>query len=569
MVKQPYVSTTDYRQVDRMDALERRWVLRFALFVMALTTIPYLVGYARQGDEWRFSGFVFGVEDGNSYIAKMLSGAYGAWLFRTPYTAMGQKGVIAFLPYLILGKLAAPPGVHEQLVALFHFFRYVSGTLAIFATYEFLATFLELKPLRRLGLVLATLGGGLGWIMLLIGHFDWLGSLPLDFYSPETVGFLSLYGLPHLSLARAGLLWGLVAYVRAMKGEGQNLPSGQARSLGWDGTKVGGWWLVTGLAQPLTALVMGVVMSLHLLLLAILKVVGGWKKAQDDWNRWVKLLKQVIVAGLIAAPFLLYNAVVFSTDPFLKAWTSQNIISSPHPLHYLLAYGLLLPLAIWGGLRLARESRWEGWLVMVWVLALPFLVYLPVNIQRRLSEGAWVAVVLLAMKGLEGLTASRGHRSAWIKYALLAFSLPSTLILIGGGMLTAYQPMQPAFRPREEVRAFEFLEGYARGGEVILSAYETGNALPAWAPLRVVIGHGPESVGLPLLQRQVEAFFQNGSEDEMRLALIREQKVSFVFWGPRERSLGDWDPAAASYLRRVYRSGSYEIFEVTHPGVEQ
>ena len=57
---------------------ERRWVFIFAIIVIVLTSIPYLVGYARQGDDWIFTGFVFGVEDGNSYIAKMLGGGSGA-----------------------------------------------------------------------------------------------------------------------------------------------------------------------------------------------------------------------------------------------------------------------------------------------------------------------------------------------------------------------------------------------------------------------------------------------------------------------------------------------------------
>src|SRR3989304_2050406 len=180
-------------------ASERRWVLWFGMLVMIATTIPYILGYARQGDAWQFTGFVFGVEDGNSYIAKMLSGSNGAWLFKTPYTTSFQPGVIAFLPYLVLGKLAFAPGLHEQLVVLYHFFRIVSGILAILATYDFISLFLNEIIFRRVGLLLSILGGGLGWIAVLVGS----SSLPLEFYSPETFGFLSLYGIPHLALARA------------------------------------------------------------------------------------------------------------------------------------------------------------------------------------------------------------------------------------------------------------------------------------------------------------------------------------------------------------------------------
>jgi hypothetical protein len=127
--------------VERTTHIERRWVWIYAVLVMLVTAIPYFLGYASQGEGWRFSGFVFGVEDGNSYIAKMLSGAAGNWLFRTPYTTEPQRGVLAFLPYLLLGKLASHPALHEQLVALFHLFRILAGMLEILATYQFLAFF--------------------------------------------------------------------------------------------------------------------------------------------------------------------------------------------------------------------------------------------------------------------------------------------------------------------------------------------------------------------------------------------------------------------------------------------
>ena len=112
---------------------ERRWVLVFAALVALLTSLPYLVGFYAQGDEWVFTGFVFGVEDGNSYIAKMLSGAFGAWKFVSPYSAYPQTGVWIYPLYIWLGKLAAPPGLHEQLVALFHMLRLGAVFLAVLA----------------------------------------------------------------------------------------------------------------------------------------------------------------------------------------------------------------------------------------------------------------------------------------------------------------------------------------------------------------------------------------------------------------------------------------------------
>ncbi len=115
--------------MEAVSRAERSWVFKVSLVVMLLTSLPYLLGYAMQGEALRFSGFIFAVEDGNSYIAKMLSGAHGSWLFRTPYTSMQQGGVLMFAPYILLGKLASSPGMHDQLVGLFHLFRILSGVL--------------------------------------------------------------------------------------------------------------------------------------------------------------------------------------------------------------------------------------------------------------------------------------------------------------------------------------------------------------------------------------------------------------------------------------------------------
>ena len=95
---------------------EWRWAVLFSVFALAITTIPYLVGWAAAGEGWHFSGFVFGVEDGNSYIAKMLRGAQGAWLFQLSYSDETHPAALMFLFHILLGKLAASlVGTQEML----------------------------------------------------------------------------------------------------------------------------------------------------------------------------------------------------------------------------------------------------------------------------------------------------------------------------------------------------------------------------------------------------------------------------------------------------------------------
>lgn len=523
------------------------------MLVLAVSSLPYLAGYAAQGASWRFTGFVFGVEDGNSYIAKMLAGAAGAWVFRSPYSAMPQGGVVMYLPYLILGKLAAPPGMHEELIALFHLFRIGAGLLAVRATYDFLAYFISDAGRRRWGLALAVLGGGLGWLLALLGRSAW-PDLPLDFYSPETFGFLGIYGLPHLALARAFLLWALLAYLKAAAS------LGETRGLPWRAMlKTGVLWLLAGLAQPLDAGVIGLVIGLHWLARTVFNI-----KSRTGTSFNLRLVLLAAGAAVLPGLFLVYNLWALAGDPYLKSWEAQNLVRSPGPLQYLLAYGLLLPFAWLGGRRLVARLPLAGWLPAAWCLALPLLVYAPLNLNRRLADGAWVALVLLAVEGGmgEGWKAGRlrlFNPRAFIYLTLLAF--PSTLMLLAGGLLAAFHLAPPAFRPADEAAVFQYLAANDVPETVVLSSFDTGNALPAWAPLRVAVGHGAESAGLALLLPRIARFYSSGTPDAERQALLRELGARYVFWGPAERLLGDWDPGRAGYLARRFQQGDYTLFE--------
>ena len=361
-----------------------RWLWIFALAALLLTTLPYLLGFAVQGNDWRFSGFVFGVEDGHSYMAKMLRGAAGNWLFETPYTALEQGGVLAFFPYILLGKLSAPPGQYEQLVVLFQVFRWVGGLMLFMALYDFIRLFIADESWRRWGVALASLGGGLGWMLILLGKGSWLGSLPLDLYSPETFGFLALLGLPHLLVARAMLLWGFVAYLNP-------------ESAPW---RAGFIWLWMGFFQPLNVPLAWVLVAAHWLVVYARDVwqLRGEPSTSLTWQIW---LRRALGAAAVSAPLVIYTFSAFNADPVLRQWTAQNLILSPHPLQYLAAYGLLMPLSLMGLRRVWRNWTQLAALLVVWTLALPLLVYAPYNLQRRLAEGFWVAWVVLALLALD------------------------------------------------------------------------------------------------------------------------------------------------------------------------
>ncbi|MEX2326546.1 MAG: hypothetical protein WD558_02340, partial [Pseudomonadales bacterium] len=215
---------------------------------------------------------------------------------------------------------------------------------------------------------------------------------------------------------------------------------------------------------------------------------------------------------------LLVNGWLYVSDSYLRAWAAQNQILSPNVFHYILAYGWVLPF-VYLGIRamLARQPA-KAEFLLVWSVLLPILIYAPIGLQRRLAEGAWVMLIVLSLYAFDqGLMAMRRRE-------LLVFSLafPGTLVLLLGALQLASTASTPIFRATDEVTAFEELRGLAPPGEVVLASYETGNALPAWAPLRVVVGHGPESVGLDKLWPRLQAFYQGRTSDDVRLELLQQ-----------------------------------------------
>ncbi len=543
-----------YSQRHNVTRREWRGVLIFAILIMALTSIPYLVGFAAQRDGWQFGGFVFGADDGNSYLAKMRQGAEGDWLFHIVYTSERHDGAFLFAPYLIGGKLAAlatpadSPALLSTLVLIFHLARVLFGLLAIAVTYRFVALFVPRGSMRWVTLVLICLGGGLGWLLILLGQDNWLGSAPVDFYLPEGYTFYLLYGLPHLSLARAALLGGFITFFR-----GTATPI-RASLL------AGVCWLVMGLCVPFYVAV-------------LYAILGAWGLATwlRTWQFPTRLFVRCLIAACVPAPSLIYNFWVFSQNPVMGTWSNQNKLPSPHPLHYVLGFGVLAVLALPGVIWAWRRGKTQQayLLLPAWIIAAPLLAYIPVSVQRRLLEGVFVPLCILAVIGLRFWIVPRLRtrrlptRQVWRRgvVAVLLLTLPTTLLLLLLGLLGASRPALPLFHPPGEIAALDWLNAHAERGAVVLSSASTGNYLPARTNLRAFVGHGPETIGYDEKRALATQFFAgNGTLAQMQRP--NQDAIRYIFYGPREAAGNKDFPANLAALQKIYTQDDYMIFEV-------
>ncbi len=524
---------------------ERNWILTASVILLFITTVPYIYAYS-QNDQYKFTGFLFGVEDGNSYIAKMLQGAEGEWLFRSPYTTVEQRGFLAFVPYMLIGKLTSESGQHDQLVFLFHAFRWLTGILLIFVTYLLCAQFITSITLRRMATLIAVAGGGSGWFALLDpGHL--IFGIPLEVYSPETFGFLSLFGLPHLLAARAFLLLGFLFFFRNPKNIMNSLTGGFC-------------WLMTGFFQPLT-IVTGWVYLGGMTGVWILIILAKQQHKTD--LRWhvLPVVRSAVIMVLVSSPWVIYNLICFSTDPYLKQWAAQNLITSPAVPDYLLSFLVFVPFAVKGVIHSWPKSSEIKWLFPLTVLIVfPVLAYAPFNMQRRLPDGIWLVIGILAISAFEH---GKTRKSLVAPTVLTAFSMITPILILIGATQSVRVPSVPIFQPRAQVEAFECLDEVAEHGSIVLAAYETANALPAWADVYVPVGLGPESANFTEVLRDVKSFYSGDLSSDQQIDLLQKYAIDYVFHGAQEKKLGDWNPVQEGFLQKVCEQNGYAVYEVT------
>jgi hypothetical protein len=281
------------------------------------------------------------------------------------------------------------------------------------------------------------------------------------------------------------------------------------------------------------------------------------------------------LACLIASPVVIYSLIIFTVNPVMRVWSAQNLILSPHPLHYVAGYALVGLLAVFGAAYVLRRRDEMTVRLVAWAVVVPPLVYLPFNLQRRLIEGWQVPLAILAALGLARFIlpawrrtrfvrwlihfprySARGLRQWAITLILLAM-VPTNILLMGSGTLAVVARAAPIFREGGEVKALDWLAARATYSDVVLSSYSAGNYLPARVGARVFIGLGTETARVEDKRALMKRFFDPVTPDDWRAQFLSEYHITYVFVTPDEQFSG-----GARFLSPVYQADGYTFYRV-------
>lgn len=530
----------------------------FALFIAALTSLPYMVGQFRTPDGWQFSGAsavpVGAQIDYNSHLAKMWQGYRGQFTYHLLFTHEPHPDLpVVQSFYLALGWLAHLLPLSLPLV--YHLARFIFTVTLVLSLWLFSGRFFALPRERWLVVLFGTLASGWSWWLLFIDPIMTRTVAPIEFWLADAFNLFGAFQMPHFAAAMTLHIVTLLTFddwVRADEAVHRSF-----------------LWFTLGLAclailQPYSVL-------LFIPLLTLLTVYHLFSSKLLTWRRvlWVGI-PCALHLGLVA-----YQYLVLNSDPIWRSFTEQNITASPLVSYYLLGYlPFIIPIVL-GARRFMLESADDHWwMPLLWVALVAMLLYAPFPTQRRYLLGVQTPLAVMAAYGWSRAVLPRLSRSwrvlATVAYLLLA-SIGLLAILLVNVATLANPVSSTAFYQPDELQGFAWLRQNATPDAVVLTTFDTagqgsGGRLVAALGQRVYLGHWIETADYQRKQSDIERFYQPTTTDSWRQQFLKETGITYIWYDESARALGNWQPFTAGYLQRVFESEHISILKVNPNG---
>jgi hypothetical protein len=519
-------------------------VIAIAAIVLALTNLPYLWGSIIDFEGQVFSGFVytFTFYDILSYLAKMRDGFDGGWFYTNPFTTEDVKPVFLFIFYIALGHLARLTGL--SLVVAYHLSRVALGVFLLAAVDRMIRRFPWHGPTRLLAYALVFFGGGFGGLL----HWSGIEPVPLEFMQTEAFVFQSMLSYPHFVLTLALMVWMLT--------DAWQLGRGERRAVSLAASAVAAFVLAWVHPRPLLTVV----------LVSLLAAFWGGSRKFWTLRPWAIFVFVVLVAAM--GPMLV-SLITVRADPMWTEWSKTETLSAS-PWKYLVAYGLLWPLALMGLTRAARREEPWAPLLGSWLIVGSLLPFVPIAAQGRLVIGWNIPLALLAgyalgemvLPGIPRGPAILARATPALTALLIVILSLSALAYLGLGVRRVLVGSFPGYYSQDRAEAMAWLEANTNPEDPVLASVLSGMFIPAFAGNRVVQGHWAETFDPEIKAKKIGRIFDASTSGEHRAELLEELRVRYLLYGQWEREMGAYDPGADSARWTLrWQGAAASIFE--------
>lgn len=543
----------------------------FMCALLIVTGIPYAYGYLSAPPGRVFQGIVFNVPDIVQYWS-WLRDHRTALLVPNRMTAEPNEPALFNGLWLVLAQIQNIVGWTAP--AIYQLLRILGGMSFLIVLWWFIGLCTPAPRERWTAYLIATLGGGFGWIWV-VDKYLGAGDVryPLDLYVVEPNSFFALMALPHLLVAATMILGIFGCFLVGMRREAPWRWYGGAALLA----------LLLGLSHAYDLIMIYAILGVYSMLRCIVARQVLWR-----------LVGGLILIGAVSFPPAGYFTYLTSQNPLWREVLAQfdNAgVFTPNLLHLPVLLGLSFVITIMYGIvsvqRLRRTSAWPALdvesptaFIWVWTIVGFGLLYIPTDFQIKMLNPYQIPLALLTSRAiwktiahiaalpaarrsmLSSIQALAQRRPMILAAAVVILMLPTNVYLLGWRLYDITRVAAPYYLTDDQVAVLRWLDARSDEHAVVLADLTIGQYVPALTGQRAVLAHWAQTVNYYQKRSDVERFFDSDTPAEERAALLRRSQVAYVIYGPEEQALGGYDPKSDPQLQPVLNLPTITIFQV-------
>lgn len=532
----------------------REWLflIIISLITVIITAAPYLYGYLTKPSGSTYVGVHHLTPgDTNVWLSMIEQTKQGHNIFINLYTSEPQNRIYTNPLWLSIGWLAKIFNL-SNLLAL-HVSRSLWIILFIIVIYIFLCYFFKEVLKRKIILLIILFSSGLGlFFNPFLFNLKRIIEHPVDTWVPESITFLTLYHTPHITASLTLIVFTFLLMLMAL-----------------DNNKVI-YSILAGLASLLLFWFHPFNLPTIYLVTGIFILIKFVLSGRIIWS----YIKHYLLLIIISLPSIFYLFWMAKTDWVIRNWSAQNILPSPSFWMYLIGYGLLWLLALIAIVKIFKNLQQKEFFLYAWLVTSLFLIYIPLNFQRRMVEGLHIPLTIFAGLGIlyildylkkprfQGKKVINSLPILLVISSIVFLPLTNIQILAQDFYLYSTKKTLPYYLSKGQTESFDWIKNNVLINEIIISSYYMGNYIPAYTGRIVYIGHGPQTINWTKKLEIIDWFFKDDQNDEGKYKFLKENKISYLYYSEKEKEIGDYSPAKRGYLQEVFNNNEVKIYRV-------
>lgn len=514
-------------------------------FISILIISQLLPFFSSKPENKTFMGNPYNVVDTNNYFSFMHQAREGNLLFTNKFTSEEVPYIIVQPVFLIMGwfTILLPP------VFVYFLFKFIFVAIFAFLIYKLLGLIVNKNELN-ISAIFVLFGSGIGYVFLILNNlgFKQYGSIDYWLSASNSIG-LNLAPV-HFIVSVCLMIVIVLFYYKF-----------------WESKTLSHLMIVS-----FSTLLLGFIHLFDVItLIPVFGIYMIWRliNKKDDLNIIIKY--NLIYAAIAIIPFI-YTYYLFGINPLFKEWNAQNILETPKFLHVLFGYFLPFLFSIYYlKHKIINKIKFKDLevILFVWMFSGLFLLYSPLNIQRRFVEGLNIPIMILGSLGflrvflpvIKSKFKSKTIRPIAIGLMIILISPTSFywLYKINANVSPDIEVDDyevPYYLDKDELEALYWLNENTKSEDVVLSDYGIGNYIPRMSGNSVFLGHWAQTINFEQRKKDVEQFY-SGSDD-FRKNILDNHNINYVYYGIEEKELGSFDQ---DFMDLVFQNEKVTIYQ--------